>query len=158
MSADKAIVTVTASGADDVSPASNMIWSHLTKNKQNLTLLCSRLSVFLTHIFNLNTQATSADVSPSNMNETYYVSHAKFSICYAVVKQVQKYMESLSFLGKGIFWRVRSFWQGIQTFLCFMRTVICSVSSSSQSKLLQKEIPKTLNLAVIEQFICSNTR
>lgn len=76
MSADKAIVTVTASGADYVSPAPNMIWSHLTKNKQNLTLLCSRLSVFLTHIFNLNTQGISADVSPSNMNETYYVLHA----------------------------------------------------------------------------------
>lgn len=71
MSADKAIVIVTASGADDVSPAPNMIWSHLTKNKQNLTLLCSRPSVFLTHILNLNIQAISANVSPSNMNELH---------------------------------------------------------------------------------------
>lgn len=76
MSADKAIVIVTVSGADDVSPAPNMIWSHLTKNKHNLTLLCSRLSVFLTHTLNLNMQAISADVSLSNMNETYCVTLA----------------------------------------------------------------------------------
>lgn len=73
MSADKAITIVTASGTDDVSPAPNMIWSHLTKNKQNLTLLCSRRSVFLTQTLSLNIQTISAGVLPSTMNETYYV-------------------------------------------------------------------------------------
>jgi len=76
MSADKAIVIVTASGTDDVSPAHNMIWSHLTKNKQNLTLPCFRLSVFLTRTLNLNIEAISAGVSPPSMSEIYYVTLA----------------------------------------------------------------------------------